>query len=136
MRNPTADQIREYVAATYITPARLRGEKLVQITAGDIHKALHLHNVIPNVCQVLKGPKFLKEHQLEIENLEGPPSGMGSKLKITYRLMGEASAPSSIEELPLLRLLGIGKEVFKSLGGAEAFIRREREQFYGDREEP
>jgi len=30
---------------------------------------------------------------------------------------------------PLLRLWGIGKEVFQSLGGGEAFIRSEREQW-------
>jgi hypothetical protein len=33
-------------------------------------------------------------------------------------------------EPSLLSLLGIGKEVFESLGGGEAFIRRERERFY------
>src|SRR5664279_2163340 len=32
-------------------------------------------------------------------------------------------------ESPLLRLWGIGKEVFQSLGGGEAFIRSEREQW-------
>jgi hypothetical protein len=35
-------------------------------------------------------------------------------------------------EIAFLRLRGIAKEVFRSLGGGEAFIRRERENFYGD----
>jgi hypothetical protein len=29
-----------------------------------------------------------------------------------------------------MRLRGIGKEAFAGLGGGEAFIRKEREQFY------
>jgi len=132
----TADKVRQYALENYIAPARRRGDKTVDIVAGDIHKALHLQNVVPNVCQALKGPKFLQENHLAIEAIEGPPSGTGSKLKITYRLMGEDKASSSADDLPLLRLIGAGKEVFKSLGGGEAFIRREREQFYGDREEP
>src|SRR5437870_8601039 len=133
MEKANAERIREFAAATYIIPARRRGEKTVQITAGDIHTALHLQNVVPNVCQALKGPKFLEENHLVIEAIEGPPAGAGSKLKITYRLMGEeGQASSAPEDLPLLRLYGAGKEVFKSLGGGEAFIRREREQFYGD----
>ena len=40
------------------------------------------------------------------------------------------------EQPSLLSLIGICKEVFASLGGAEAFIRAERENFYssGDRD--
>ena len=128
----TAERVRNYAAQRYIEPARRRGETTVQIIAGEIHKALHLQNVMPNVCQALKGPKFLKEQGLVIESVEGPPSGAGSKLKITYRLNGaQDQATRASEDLPLLRLWGIGKEVFKSLGGAEAFIRSERENFYG-----
>jgi hypothetical protein len=46
--------------------------------------------------------------------------------------MGERSDESKdvADDLPLSRLSGIAKEVFESLGGGEAFIRSEREQFY------
>jgi hypothetical protein len=46
--------------------------------------------------------------------------------------MDEAGQTSngSAESL-FLQLRGIAKEVFQSLGGGEAFIRKEREQFYG-----
>ncbi len=36
----------------------------------------------------------------------------------------------------LLRLHGIAKDVFASLGGGEEFIRRERENWYGDKPDP
>ena len=43
----------------------------------------------------------------------------------------EANQPSGGPTEPsLLSLLGIGKEVFQSVGGGEAFIRHEREHFY------
>ena len=41
----------------------------------------------------------------------------------------EPAAGQPPSESPLLRLWGIGKEVFQSLGGGEAFIRSEREQW-------
>ena len=131
-----ADRIREFAASNFIAPARRRGEKTVQITAGDIRSGLHLGNVVANVVQALKGPKFLRSNHLEIESIEGPPSGVGPNVKITYRLLDEDGQVSGSSEDLFLRLYGIGKEVFASLGGGEAFIRREREQFYGDREAP
>jgi hypothetical protein len=135
-KETTADRVRSYCALHYIEPARRRGERTVQITAGEVHRALRLHNVLPNVCQALRGPKFREEQHLAIDSVEGPPSGAGSKLKITYRLLhDEDAASNSHEDLPLLRLIGAGKEVFKSLGGAEEFIRHDREHFYGDKDE-
>jgi hypothetical protein len=41
----------------------------------------------------------------------------------------QAANPQS--ELPFLKLRGIAKEVFNSLGGGEAFIQKERERFHG-----
>src|SRR5262249_34727928 len=120
-----AERIREYAAVKFITPARRRGEKTVQITAGDIRTGLHLGNVVPNVVQALKGPKFLKSNHIEIDSIEGPPSGVGPSVKITYRLLDEDGQLSRFsEDRAFLRLYGIGKEVFESLGGGEAFIRR------------
>jgi hypothetical protein len=35
------------------------------------------------------------------------------------------------EEWPFQKLRGVAKEVFRSLGGGEAFLRKEREEFRG-----
>ena len=111
----------------------------MEIVAGKVHKSLGLTNRVPIVCQALKSRDFLDENHLEIERIEGPPSGQGTRVKLTYRLRRRPSrSPRSVEleESPLLRLWGIGKEVFQSLGGGEAFIQKDRERFYRSDDEP
>ena len=128
-----AERIREHARAEYIEPARRRRDSIVRIVAGDVHKALGLNGRVPAVCQALKSHKFLDENHLVLEKWDGPPSGMSTTVTFTYRLTSERSPDTDPGESPLLgllRLQGIGKEVFQSLGGGEAFIRRERERFY------
>ncbi|MCX6628634.1 MAG: hypothetical protein NTW28_13505 [Candidatus Solibacter sp.] len=101
-----------------------------------MQKAVRLSNRVALVCQALKSHKFLNENHLVLEKWDGPPSGMSTTVIFTYRLLEEAGQTSSESvEWPFLRLRGIGKEVFRSLGGGEAFIRKEREQFYGPGED-
>jgi hypothetical protein len=129
-------RVKEFVRLEYVEPALRRGDSKLEVVAGNVHKSLGLNNRVPIVCQALKSRDFLEANHLEIEKIEGPPSGQGTRVKLTYRLMDKPSQsvrPSESEESPLLGLLrleGIGKEVFQSLGGGEAFIRRERERFY------
>ncbi len=109
----------------------MRGETTLSITAGDVQKAVHLSNRAPLVCQALKSNKFLDENGLVLEKWDGPPSGMSTTVVFTYRFKksgGQETAPK--EDWPFLRLRGIAKEVFSGLGGGEAFLRKEREQFY------
>jgi hypothetical protein len=126
-----AERVRQYSSRHYVAPARKRGEATVRIVAGDVHKAVHLSNRVPVVCQALKSRKFMDENGLELEKVEGPPSGLSTKATFTYRIKasgtgGRAETP----EWPFLQLRGIAKDVFRSLGGGEKFIRSEREQFY------
>jgi len=125
-----AEQVREHARTKYIEPARKRHESTIQIRAGDVHKELHWEHRVPLVCQALSGSKFLTENHLTLEKREGPRSGQSTTVVFTYRLLDDQAAPIKSRESPLLRLEGIGKEVFQSLGGGEAFIRRERERFY------
>jgi 5-methylcytosine-specific restriction protein B len=125
-----ADQVREHARHEYIEPARRRGDSTVRIVAGDVQKAARLVNRTALVCQALKSHKFLEENHLALERWDGPPSGMSTTVTFTYRLAGPPPAAGQPPgESPLLGLWGIGKEVFQSLGGGEAFIRSEREQW-------
>jgi hypothetical protein len=125
-----ADQVREHARHEYIEPARRRGDSAVRIVAGDVQKAVRLVNRTALVCQALKSHKFLEENHLALEKWDGPPSGMSTTVTFTYRLGGQQPASGQPPgESPLLRLWGIGKEVFQSLGGGEEFIRSEREQW-------
>jgi hypothetical protein len=48
-----------------------------------------------------------------------------------YRTRDTGPAPISIEGDPILALRGVGKELWKELGGGEKFIRELRENWYG-----
>jgi hypothetical protein len=126
----TTDQIRDYARREYIEAARRRREATVQIVAGDVHKALHLSNLVPAVCQALSSRRFLEENRIALESRVGPPSGLSTTVRFTYRLLGEKGASDSADSRsPFLGMRGIAKQVFQALGGGEAFIRAERDQF-------
>ena len=126
-RGDLANTIRRYARSAYIDPARRRGERVVRITAGEIHKQLHLNNRVPAVCSALASPEFLRENHLLLEKKEGPPSGLSTTVKFTYRLA--ASSHKTKPNDPFQQVRGIAKDIFRKLGGGEAFIRREREAF-------
>jgi hypothetical protein len=114
----------------YIEPARARHEAVVRIVAGNVQKAARLSNRVPLVCQALKSTKFLDENHLVLEKWEGPPSGMSTTVTFIYRLLDQdENASRTRTEWPFIGLRGIAKDVFHSLGGGEAFIQQEREQF-------
>ena len=132
----SANEVRRYARERYIEPALRRGERKIQIRAGDVHKQLTLKNRVPLVCQALESEIFLKENKLVLEGKAGPPSGQSTTVVFTYKLAeeGQAEQPFAAEPprrnlLNLLKLKGIGKELFASLGGGEKFIRNERKAF-------
>jgi hypothetical protein len=119
------------VRDAYLRPAVQRGDAVLTVNAGGVHKALALDNRIPLVCAALRSRKFLEENGLRIVSKSGPPSGQSTTVTFTYEILG-ASRQSSPSANPLIGLRGIAKEVFEKLGGGEAFIRRERESFRKD----
>jgi 5-methylcytosine-specific restriction protein B len=125
--SPT-DQVRQYVLRQYIEPSRRRRDVTVRIVAGEVHGALGLNNRFPTVCNALTARKFLEANHLVLEKREGPPKGLGARVTFTFRLLDEPAPPPT--QPSLMSLLGLGKEMFESLGGGEAFIRRGREHFY------
>jgi hypothetical protein len=127
VKSTHAEHVREHARWEYIEPARRRNQATVRIVAGEVQKAVHLNNRVPLVCQALKSHKFLDENHLILEKWEGPPSGMSTTVTFTYRLLDSGQqGPSEPAEWPLLKLRGIAKDVFQSLGGGEAFIRGTR----------
>jgi hypothetical protein len=111
-----AERIREHARLEYIDPARRRRDSIVRIVAGDVHRALGLNGRVPAVCKALKSHKFLGENHLVLEKWDGPPSGMSTTVTFTYRIADKGVADTDPGESPLaglLRLQGIGKEVFQ-----------------------
>jgi hypothetical protein len=123
-----ADQIRDYVRRTYIEPARERREDPARIVAGDVAKALHLQRNLPNICRALGGKKFQTENGVTLIERRSPLSGQSEKATFVFHI--DEPKPQTSRFAGLLSLCGIGKEVFAALGGGEAFLRAERENFY------
>lgn len=80
------EKVRNYVFDHYIDPAREKGTKEITIRAGDIGDALDLSTRMPLVCTALT-TKIDKMYNLEIVNIQGPPSKQGRNLFVTYRLL-------------------------------------------------
>lgn len=124
-----SQDVLHHVQATYIAPARQRGETTIRVVAGDVHKDLRWTNRVPSVCTTLSSRKFQEAIGAELIAREGPPSGFGTRAAFTYRLPKEnpSSEGRDRRRRNLLDLYGIAADIFRELGGGENFIRRERE---------
>src|ERR1035437_9783843 len=125
-----ARTIREYIRNRYLEPARRRRESLVTLRAGDIHRELKLRNRVPNVCQVMESKLLEKEAGVKVSSKQGPPSGRGPTLTVTYTVNragaeqtsggGSAGEPAGDEHPGVslfLALRGLGVETFAGAGG-------------------
>lgn len=140
---PGAVSIRAHLRARYIDPARLRGSTMVTITAGDVHKELGLRNRVPSVCQVMESKILEREAGVKVSSKQGPPSGRGTTFTVTYAV--ESTRPQSVPEPNadvrrvskeegirlFYELEGMGKDMFAKVGGGEAWLKKERANFYG-----
>ena len=68
-----ADQIRQYVIAYLIEPARQAGESELTIRSGDIQKEMGLDNRMPAVCGALDAGKFCEQAGVRLSSRSGPP---------------------------------------------------------------
>jgi 5-methylcytosine-specific restriction protein B len=80
-----ADEIRQYVLDHYLKPARMDGEKSVQVRAGDVHKSLGLADRLPAVCSALGTIKFQEMACVELENRNGP--SVSTTTTFIYRIL-------------------------------------------------
>ncbi|MGD0519646.1 MAG: hypothetical protein ABSA48_00185 [Terracidiphilus sp.] len=128
------EQTKRHVISTYVQPARLKGEKTIQVRVGNVQKELGWTNRTPSVFSTLSSKDFQQEAGVElIEKRGGPPSGGPSTtVHFVYQVLDEtAQTPPKANTIPngagLRALYGLCAETFKALGGGEEFLRRERE---------
>lgn len=79
-----ADRIRRFVFDTVIDPARAKGDREVELVAGDIHRAMQLDNAMPAVCSALGGLKFEQLAGVKILDRRGPANS--STVRYRYGL--------------------------------------------------
>lgn len=128
------EQTKLHVISTYVTPARQRGEKTIQVGVGKVQKELGWTNRTPSVYSTLSSREFQEAAGIAlIDKFGGPASGGPSTTwKFVYKVLGEAGTTAPPEEADgsgtgLMDLYGLCADTFKALGGGEEFLRRERE---------
>ena len=138
-----SNAIRRHAFDNYVFVARKSGKREFDIVVGDIHRDLRMQNRVPQVCAALRSKKFLVENHLVLVGEAGPPSGMSTTVKLTYRFQDDisAGAPAFVAEaIPdqgnsifqrIRGLYGIAAELCRSIGGGENALREDRERFYG-----
>jgi hypothetical protein len=130
------EETTEHAIRLYVQPARERGEGTVRIRVGNLQKELGWTGRTPSVFSTLKSQPFQKEAGVKlIEKRGGPASGGPSTtVEFIYQVL-DAPHESAEPKRPLrsgqglMDLYGIGAEAFKQLGGGEAYLTREREEF-------
>ena len=127
------EQTKRHVISNYVEPARRNGEGTIRIRVGNIQKELGWTNRTPSVFSTLSSKEFQQEAGVElIEKIDGPASGGPSTTwKFVYKVLGESEVSSSKPKptstgSDLRALYGLCADTFKSLGGGEEFLRRER----------
>lgn len=80
----SADGIRRFVLSHFVVPARNRGEKTVTVRAGDVHSQMSLRGRHANVCQAMRGDKFLNLAKVKLRSSRGPLAG--GNTYFTYQL--------------------------------------------------
>lgn len=140
-----SDRIRAFAKAKYVYPAVRDGKSRFSIRVRDVNNDLKAEGFpprhTPQICDALTGRKFLRENGIEIEKVEGPPSGQSPTVVVHYRvgassqLRSTADAASIQEEAaqqedPSTRamrltekLRGLLKEELAEYGGGEAFLK-------------
>ena len=83
-----SDRVRSFVITNYIEPARRKGDALVELVSGDIHREMRLENHMPTVCQVLDGRKFSEQAGVTLVNREGPERS--STVRYRFEISGAA----------------------------------------------
>jgi len=129
------DITKQHLIEKYVRPARQRGDKTIQVRVGSVLKELGWSNRTPSVFSTLRSRAFQEEAGLElIERRGGPPSGGPSTTwQFVYRVLDREPVPGAKAEkriqsgAGLMNLAGICSDVFRSLGGGEDFLKRERE---------
>jgi hypothetical protein len=146
MQRGSSDQVRALAVEKYLEPAFRAGKHQFSVAVRDV-----LHDLvakgfppanIPQVCTALRKETFLRQHGIEIDHIEGPPSKMSTTVVFHYRTVDPKVHGSgegrSVDKIPVdsdgedpsakafrltEKLRGLLKEELAAYGGGEAFLR-------------
>jgi hypothetical protein len=141
-----SDRIRLLVSERYVQPAMKLGSERLSIRVKDILKDVagdaSARGRTPAICEVLQGRKLLRENDLEIEGVDGPPSKQSTTVVVHYRILhpgrwaGAASADKDVQATATSvetakerarrltnKMAGLLKDEMAAYGGGDAFMK-------------
>jgi hypothetical protein len=131
-----SERIRERAWDRYIEPQIQRGARQIAVAIKPLMKEMESEGFKTNrprqFCTALQKREFLREKNLELERVDGPPSGTSTTVVLHFKYGGGGGGIAS--ELPegtsaaraqraMDKLYGSMKDEIAAHGGAEAFIR-------------
>jgi hypothetical protein len=144
MKQGSSEEVRALVAEKYVLPELREGKSHFSVAVKDVLADLVAKGFppanLPQVCTAMRKRSFLREHGIEIEGIDGPPSKMSTTVVYRYRRADQQPRParpteqsaddSVITETPeewahrlTGKLSGLLKEELAEYGGGEAFLR-------------
>lgn len=146
MGRGSSDQVRAVALERYLMPALRAGKKQFSVAVKDVLQDLVAQGFpagnTPQVCTALRKEAFLRQHGIEIDHIEGPPSKMSTTVVFHYRAAnpnpqsaagvsasgGNQGAPDQEDQSARAfrlteKLRGLLKEELAEYGGGEAFLR-------------
>ena len=141
-----SDQVRSVAVEKYVDPAVHADKTHFSIPVRELMEDLRARGFPsrnwPQVCSAIQSNKFLRANGLEIEAVDGPPSGQSTTVVVRYRVAAVPShraanpAGSNREQMRVPdetpeewahrmtgKLLGLMKKEIAAHGGAERYIR-------------
>ena len=146
MSHGSSEQVRAVALEKFMQPALRAGRTHFSVAVKDLMENLAAQGFpsgnTPQVCSALRKKAFLREHGLEIEGIDGPPSKMSTTVVVRYRVV-HPGAQSIDKSNPMARepkqpdqedpdawaqrlterLRGLLKEELAEYGGGEGFMR-------------
>jgi hypothetical protein len=130
-----SERIRRRAWERFIEPQILRGSKRIELPIKPLMKEMESEGFKTNrprqFCTALQKKDFLREKNLVLDRVDGPPSGTSTTVVLHFSVAGEAGSSSTVRgETPAQRafrltekLRGLMKDEIAAHGGAEGFIR-------------
>jgi hypothetical protein len=130
-----SETVLQFVRENYVHPARERGQAIVEVKAGDIHAGLRWSRRVPLVCSALSSQKFQNAVGVKLVGTkDAPPSGLSTRTIYRYEILDWETHPglvtnSSPPKRGLLAAYGVASHLYRKVGGGDAFLKSEREDF-------
>jgi hypothetical protein len=129
-----SEQVQQFFQSNYVVPARQRGQGTVEVKAGEIHRKLGWSRRVPVVCAALSSQKLQRNVGVRLTGKSGPPSGQSPTVVYRFEILSSVNESVTVgnrqsSSKGLMAMYGIAADLYREVGGGEAFLRAERENF-------